>query len=142
MHIQAVNLRVKDVEQSSQYYQDVLGFEQDFRHGGDDGKVMYASLKWGEAQVMLSSLEDVAEAARPFTGAGVDILFNLEDRDIDAYYDQFKQKGAKILAEIEEKFWGHREFMIEDPDGYRLVFTKHVKDVDFSQWQQGAWSES
>jgi len=142
MYIQSINLRVKSVAESLRYYEDVLGFKDDFHHGNEDGTLMYASLKRGEAQVMLSSLEDVPEAARPFTGAGIDVLFNLKDGDVDAYYAEVKQKGAKIAAEVEDKFWGQREFVVEDPDGYRLVFTKHVKDVDFSQWQEGGWSET
>lgn len=142
MYIQSINLRVANVEESLRYYQEVLGFEDDFHHGAEDGALMYASMKCDGAQVMLSSLEDVPETARPFRGAGVDVLFNLQDGDVDAYYAQVKQKGARIAVEIEDKFWGHREFVVEDPDGYRLVFTKHVKDVDFSQWQEGGWSET
>lgn len=137
MYLQSINLKVRNVAQSLRYYQDVLGFKEDFHHGNEDGTLMYANLQRGEAEVKLQSFDAVPEAARPFLGAGLEVQVNLKDGDVDAYYAEVKQKGAKIAVEIEDKFWGHREFVVEDLDGYRLIFTKHVKDVDFSHLKDG-----
>lgn len=139
MNIASVNIRVKSVEESIRYYTEALGFESEFSHGNEDGSLMYADLTRGEARVLLSSLKDVPEEARPFTGTGVDIMFNVKEADIDEVYGELKKNGARIAVEIEDKFWGHREFVVEDLDGYRMIFTKHVKEVDFSDKEPGSW---
>ncbi len=139
MYIQAINLTVKNIGRSIQYYKKVLDFTEEFSHGNDDGTLMYASLKRGEIQVMLSSQDRAPEAASPTAGAGIDVMLFVKDDDIDQIYTEVKQNGGQIAAEIEDKFWGHREFIVEDLDGFRLVFTKHVENVDFSHLESDSW---
>ena len=40
-----------------------------------------------------------------------------------------------MIEEITDQFWGDRTFTVEDKDGYLLTFSKHVRDMDFSQMQ-------
>ena len=68
-------------------------------------------------------------------GVGVILYFDLGEHDIDRYFQEVKKAGAKFVEEIKDQFWGDRNFTVEDPDGYILTFSKHVKDVDFSEMQ-------
>lgn len=42
--------------------------------------------------------------------------------DADGMYKQHLERGAKIVSEIEDKPWGFREYVVEDPSGYQLRF--------------------
>lgn len=53
-------------------------------------------------------------------GAGQYLHINTED--VDAYYDALLQKGLQPSAAPQDFPWGHREFVISDPTGYKLVF--------------------
>ncbi len=38
--------------------------------------------------------------------------------DVDAYYEQIKYTGAKILHQPDTKPWSMREILVECPDGH------------------------
>ncbi len=47
--------------------------------------------------------------------------------NVDDYYKQLLDKGIKPSSEPKDWEWGNREFVVKDPDGYRLVFFNKVK---------------
>lgn len=53
-------------------------------------------------------------------GAGVYIYVNVEN--IDQHFQILKGKGLQPSSEPRNWPWGNREFVIRDPDGYKLVF--------------------
>jgi len=42
--------------------------------------------------------------------------------DADASYQEVVAKGIKPSSEPRDWPWGNREFVVRDPDGYKLVF--------------------
>src|SRR5207248_5004011 len=54
---------------------------------------------------------------------------NLRDEDVDGLCDRARQGGVTIGEEPNDKFWGDRTFQVVHPDGYRITFAKHVRDV-------------
>ena len=60
---------------------------------------------------------------------GRGIYIDIEVEGIDGYYQSLVDKGLKPSSAPRDWPWGHREFVIRDPDGYKLVFyqkiTKH-----------------
>ena len=42
--------------------------------------------------------------------------------DADELYGMHKLRGASFVSEIEDKPWGAREYVVEDPNGYHLRF--------------------
>lgn len=42
--------------------------------------------------------------------------------NVDDYYEQIKDQGAKILAKPETKEWNMREMLVECPDGHIIRF--------------------
>ena len=135
-------LSVDDIAKSMDYYEKVLGFQRGLTLPGDDGKPVHGEAHTGDLMVMFGPAqhpENVAAAklaqGTP-RGVGVLLYFDLGEQDIDSYYEGVKKAGAKVIEEITDQFWGDRTFTIEDPDGYILTFSRHVRDVDFSQMQQ------
>jgi uncharacterized glyoxalase superfamily protein PhnB len=55
------------------------------------------------------------------TGGRVVVWLNLNSKqEVDELYQRWKQAGAKVLAEREDKPWRLREFRVADLDGNQL----------------------
>ena len=142
-------LAVDDIGRSMDYYEQVLKFAKGLTlpregtgvaHSADGGALMHGEahladdihIMFSPAQGGEGPLAEKLAKGGP-KGVGVILYLNLGDTDIDQYYQDVRQAGAKFIEPIQDQFWGDRTFTIEDPDGYILTFAKHVRDVDFSQ---------
>jgi uncharacterized glyoxalase superfamily protein PhnB len=135
-------LTVRSIEESYQYYTRVLGFMPGFAIPGEGGKLEHAEVTIGNVHIMFGRLDKAKTMAPPamaqalekgVLGAGVGLYINLGVANIDAYHRQCKERGAKILAEPETKFYGDRCFLVADPDGYMIWFAQTVAEFDPSK---------
>lgn len=128
------SLIVTDLEASSRFYQETLGFQHIFTMPGPDGRPALAHLRWLKyADLLLSLPRDGKEIPEP-RGAGVSLSFQMLERfegSVDALAEQAKNMGANIVSGPLDQPWNVRELTILDPDGYRLVFTAPL-NVDLS----------
>ena len=58
---------------------------------------------------------------------GLGIYTYIEVEDVDKYFDWLKKNGVESRTEPKTWPWGKREFVVKDPDGYKLVFYSPVK---------------
>jgi predicted lactoylglutathione lyase len=65
------------------------------------------------------------EARAETKGAGTFLYVSVED--VDQFYENVKSKGLKSSSEPQNYEWGNREFILHDPDGYKLVFFEKLK---------------
>ena len=72
---------------------------------------------------VLNSTEPFAEyqyvAEKKDYGNG--ILFYVGVENIDAAFTLIKEAGGATKSEIKDNHWGAREFLFEDPNGYKFV---------------------
>jgi hypothetical protein len=47
---------------------------------------------------------------------------------IDAAYEEHRANGAKIVEAIADRPWDARQYVVEDPNGYRLKFAEPLDD--------------
>jgi uncharacterized glyoxalase superfamily protein PhnB len=124
------DLVVKSIENSVEFYRDVLGFDVTYQMRGPDGNVSHAEVTLGAASLMFDRLDWAPHVADQPRGAGINLYITLEDTaDIDAYYTRVRERGATITEEIKDQFWGDRHFSLVDPDGYSISFAKNVRQV-------------
>jgi uncharacterized glyoxalase superfamily protein PhnB len=122
-------LSVADVDASVKFYTEKLGFTQEFAFPGPDGKNTFASVKLGEAHVMVGTDSDLNSV-----GKGVEFMIYIpDDADIDDYYAQTQARGAEIAKELKTAYWGDRVFTVNDPDGYVISLTKTVQHVPMEE---------
>jgi catechol 2,3-dioxygenase-like lactoylglutathione lyase family enzyme len=118
-------LIVKDLETSSNFYQNALGFKHIFTMPGPGGQPALVHLRWVKyADLLLTRLRDDKDLPEP-KGVGVALNFSMFDRldgDIDTFAKQAREKGANVIGPVDQP-WNVREVTVLDPDGYRLVFT-------------------
>ena len=106
-------LAVKDLTIEAAYYIDKLGFERDFTSPG------WEFLSFGDFRVMLGECADEMTAEE--TGNHSWFAHALVE-NVDEIYNEFIDRGAKILSPIANKPWGIRDFTVVTPDGHRIVF--------------------
>ncbi len=119
-------LIVRDLEASSKFYRETLGFKHIFTMPGPGGKPVLIHLRWLKYADLLIALPRDGQAIPEPRGAGVSLSFQMLERfegSVDALAEQAKAKGANIVSGPLDQPWNVREMTILDPDGYRLVFT-------------------
>jgi uncharacterized glyoxalase superfamily protein PhnB len=62
------------------------------------------------------------EASLENKGAGIFLYFSVDN--VDETYKEVLSMGLKPLSEPQDMSWGNREFIIRDPDGYKIVLFK------------------
>jgi uncharacterized glyoxalase superfamily protein PhnB len=120
------NLLVASVDRSLAFYVDTLGFTRGMTVP-DEPPFVFASVTAGDVEIFFNDAVGAVNeypgfAGRPIGATGT--LF-IEVEGVDALHDRLKAT-AKIVMAIETKFYGMREFAIEDPDGYVITFAQRV----------------
>lgn len=100
-------LCVKSVPASIEYYVEKLGFQKNW--------------DWGDPVTFGSVIrDDVAlffcEDGQGKSGMWISIFVD----DVDALYEDYRQRGVIIRQPPTNFSWGMREMNVEDPDGHRL----------------------
>lgn len=57
-------------------------------------------------------------------GVGLNIRIMVED--VDAVYQRAKDAGAPIIQQIADRYYGLRDFILLDPDGFALRFAQEL----------------
>ncbi len=93
-----------------------VGFNVVRRQDGDDGQVLHAEVRMGEAVLMVASND--ADYQRPAligrsTGQGLYLLVE----DVDEFHRKALAAGATSVIEPEGTEWGARRTRVLDPQG-------------------------
>lgn len=105
---------VRNVEKAAAYYVNLLGFHFDW--GDDEGGI--AGISQGDCRMFLTNAPFRENYA---TGGAVMVWLNLNSKEeVDELYRHWKQAGAKIVSEPEDKPWRLREFRVADLDDNQL----------------------
>src|SRR5512132_1901017 len=114
-----------------------FGFDEQTRFTADDGTVTHAELETGSGTIMLATpspdyvspkrLRELSSEARrmaevPYVIDGVLI----EVDDVDAHFARAEKAGAPILPERDDQSVGVRDYLAEDPDGHRWMFSQDI----------------
>lgn len=55
------------------------------------------------------------------------LLVQVEVKDVDAYWEKLRAAGADVPNGPEDRFYGHRDFQVKDPQGLTLKFFTPLK---------------
>jgi catechol 2,3-dioxygenase-like lactoylglutathione lyase family enzyme len=114
---------VKDLQASTAFYRERLGFQVEFQ--GPEGDVYYAGVSRDGVGIMLKTiLPDVLPCPNHTRHPWARWDAYIYTLDPDTLYDEFRQRGVsfvKPLSFIDDGLWG---FEITDADGYVLAFFK------------------
>ena len=119
--VSGVTCYVKDLGKTADFYE-TLGFE--IKKRDENHITVYSNWFWIEFIAM--EQEDrpgyIQEAHAIERGAG--ILLYLSVENVNESYQELLATGVKSAGEPHNSPYGNREFIIYDPDGYRLAIFK------------------
>lgn len=116
-----LGLYVRDIEQTVSFYKE-LGFEL----VSNDGSI--AEVKLGNMHIQFIAQETAREQDESFQRdafgepKGTGIYINIQVDKLDEYYQGLIESGIKPSTQPRDWPWGHREFVVRDPDRFKLVF--------------------
>ena len=117
--ISGITCYVKDLSRTADFY-DVLGF----RRGNEAPGRLTCYVNWFSVTFVAQDHEtDPAlqeEIQLPDKGAGLFTYIKVDD--VDEAYQGVLAAGMKPDGEPRKRPSGNREFILRDPDGYKLVF--------------------
>ena len=105
----AVMIPVKDMDRACSFYMNVLGFEKVFENGNPVG---FMILRRENAELHLSLQKE--HKAPTFN------IAHMLVENVDALHTICKQSGMRIIKGLQDKDYGLRAFVFEDPDGNRI----------------------
>ena len=117
---------VKDLDRTVSFYE-LLGF--DFKDRADNYAIGYLNWFWLEfvpqEKVEQSTFKHHIHLRNEATEG--DTFLHMSVDNVDEYYKELVDKGLKPASTPKDFPWGRREFILKDPDGYKLVFFKKLK---------------
>lgn len=126
------NLIVSDIDRSLRFYRDVLGFSV-VTTVPEAAPFVFVWLQRDGVSVFLNAREGVGEdlpalASRPIGGTNT-LFMVLEAESAEAGVDRLYAEvsgTANVVMPLKTQFYGMREFGIEDPDGYVILFAQRT----------------
>ena len=114
-------LQVGNLRETIAYYQDCLGFQQDFLWERD-GVAIWAGVSRGEVSFMLT--RDLGTSDQSFIAEkGNGVAFYIIVDEIEPLYDELLAANALIVQDM-MTFGDRRQFTIGDPNGYVITFSE------------------
>ncbi|MEN6592844.1 MAG: VOC family protein [Methanobacterium sp.] len=115
MKIKYTTMIVKDMNESVEFYRDIMGFEVDGQHNPFPGLII--TLMKGEGETMIELIENTEE--EPGLHA-----FGFDVEDINATLEELRSKGAKVTMKPMPITVGTLAFL-EDPNGVKIALIQH-----------------
>jgi len=119
------NLMVSDVEETIEYYTDILGFTL-LKHIPEEGKLDWAMVKRNDVVLMFQTIKSLTHNIPRLQGSkpGGGLTFYIEVDRITELHEQLSTDGVEIISDIESTFYDTIEFSILDINGYILTFSE------------------
>ncbi|MEA2708855.1 MAG: hypothetical protein QOF78_1456 [Phycisphaerales bacterium] len=105
-------LACTDVQQTVDFYCNTLGFKQ---HWLWEDPPTFGAVGLGQIEIFLQLN---SELARRIEGHS----HYLHVDDVEKLHAEHRAAGAPVIAPLENKPWGMREYVVRDPNGYHLRF--------------------
>ncbi len=125
---------VFNLKESLHFYIDLIGFNVVYERIEDK----FAFIEFEDVQIMLQEInksENKWETAKLEYPLGRGINFQIDVINIDKIYNRLKENKYKIFVDIEEHWYrkdnvlmGCKEFLVQDPNGYVLRFSKDLEE--------------
>jgi uncharacterized glyoxalase superfamily protein PhnB len=117
----APELFVPDVDEAVRFYTEVFGFMlQRAEKTGE--RSTFAIVRLGGTMIMFmhQAYYTGPKEELQSRGAGLDIRVMVPD--VQAMYRRAKAAGLPLMHDIADRDYGLRDFIVRDPDGFRLRF--------------------
>lgn len=138
MHSLTPHLICRGAAEALDFYVRAFGAVELVRLPGPDGRLMHATLRVGDANLMLVDEMPEWGALGPLALGGTPVTLHLYVDDVDASFQRAVAAGATPKMPPADMFWGDRYGQVIDPYGHRWSIATHVRDVPPEQMLEAA----
>ena len=117
--VSGLGLYVQDIARTAAFYE-MLGFRMGERT--DTNLKIYLNWFWMTFTAVSSEDKAAFQAEANAEPKGGGLYINIAVDNVDEVYNELVAGGHKPSSEPRDWPWGNREFVMRDPDGYKLVF--------------------
>ena len=111
-------IHVPDVRATVDWYTSI-GFKL-IRHNEEDGEINWAKLLFGNSELMINA------GGKPSDNHRRDVDLYITTDDVDDLYRRLKGR-VQVVEDIYNAFYGMREFIIRDINGFWVTFGQPVQ---------------
>lgn len=123
-------LSVTDAEAAVAFYTEAFGVAPYVLLHMPDGRVMHCEFRVGEARFFLSEeLPEHGGTPSPKRLGGTSVALHLYVDDCDAMVAALQQRGAEVLMEPADMFWGERFARVRDPFGHEWGIATLLREM-------------
>ena len=113
----------EDIEAAHDFLVSTFGFTSGGIYRTDDGTVVHAEVRAGDAPIWLHRVTAEHEMASPKGADGSHGGLEVIVPDVDAHFAKVKAVGARIDGEPSDQEYGLREYGARDPENHRWWFS-------------------
>jgi uncharacterized glyoxalase superfamily protein PhnB len=114
------SLTVKDLQKSTTWYVDVLGFRLE-RRIERDGTLRAVAVCAGDVRIVLNQ-DDGQKGWDRVKGEGFSLQISTT-QNVDELARRIQERGGSLEMEPKDMPWGARVFRVRDPDGFRWTIS-------------------
>jgi len=122
-----------DLPRAIEWLQRVFGFRE-----RADARLTWpgGGMTWIEVGSGLFNISTPDETWRQGPGATPSgFVMKVYVEDIDSHFAHAKARGAKIISEPQDGFWGGRTYRVLDHEGHRWEISQRGRDLAAIRWQ-------
>ena len=125
---------------SAAYYQDpaaaldwlerVFGFETTMKITDGTGKIVHSEMEIDGHRIMIGPADwsDFARSPKGLNGANTQSI-HVDVPDVAAHFAHAKEAGARIVADLQDQFYGAKTYRAADPEGHVWSFGQQIREV-------------
>ena len=119
------NLMVNDVEETVEYYTDILGFTL-LMTVPETGKLDWAMVKRNNVVLMFQTQKSLSSELPRMAGEkpGGGLTFYIKVDRITEIHEELFNNEVEIISDLESTFYNTIEFSVVDVNGYVLTFSE------------------
>jgi catechol 2,3-dioxygenase-like lactoylglutathione lyase family enzyme len=117
--ISGITCYVKDLARTAEFYE-AIGF----RRGKEEPDRVTFYVNWFFVTFVAQDRDEDTELRKEAEGGtkGAGQFLHIKVDDVEGFHKEVLSKGMKPAGEPSVQPSGNREFLLRDPDGYKLVF--------------------
>ncbi len=118
------NLMVEDVNQTIDFYKNVLGFDV-LATVPETGKLNWAMLKQGNVEMQFQLRESLTEELPIFKDKAIGgaLTLYIDVEGIEELHERLKDR-VTIVQDMHTTFYGTKEFVLQDLNGFVISFAE------------------
>ena len=129
MHTVTPHLVCDGAAAAIEFYKKAFNAVETARMQTPDGKIMHASVRIGDSNVMLVDEFPDYGSVGPKKLNGSPVTLHVYVPNVDQVFEQAVAAGATVKMPVADQFWGDRYGQVVDPFGHNWSIATHVKDM-------------